>query len=254
MKLSVAFITFNEDRIIEKNLNSIHDLADEIIVVDSFSTDHTVEICEKFSKVKFVQKKFEGFGKQKNYAISLCSGDWILFLDADEIPDQQAQQSIKKIVEANTPPFNVYEIAFNNIFLGKALKYGGWGNTKRERLFKRNFGKYSEDIVHECFITSEKKGKIEGKINHYTYKDIYHHIEKSNKYTSMMAEKMYANGKRSNALKIIFKPIYQFIKSYIIRLGFLDGLVGYYAAATAAFYTFLKYKKLHEISKFGKAC
>jgi hypothetical protein len=220
MKLSVAFITFNEDRIIEKNLNSIHDLADEIIVVDSFSTDRTVEICKKFPKVKFVQRKFEGFGKQKNYAISLCSGDWILFLDADEIPDQKAQQSIKKIVEAETSPFNVYEIAFNNIFLGKALKYGGWGNTKRERLFKRNVGKYSEDIVHECFITSEKKGKIEGKINHYTYKDIYHHIEKSNKYTSMMAEKMYTNGKRSNALKIVFKPIYQFIKSYIIRLGF----------------------------------
>jgi hypothetical protein len=219
MKLSVAFITFNEDRIIEKNLNSIHDLADEIIVVDSFSTDRTVEICKKFPKVKFVQRKFEGFGKQKNYAISLCSGDWILFLDADEIPDQKAQQSIKKIVEAETSPFNVYEIAFNNIFLGKALKYGGWGNTKRERLFKRNV----ENILKISFtnvLSLQKKGKIEGKINHYTYKDIYHHIEKSNKYTSMMAEKMYANGKRSNALKIVFKPIYQFIKSYIIRLGF----------------------------------
>jgi len=254
MKLSVAFITFNEDRIIEKNLSAIHDLADEIIVVDSFSTDRTVEICKKFPKVKFVQRKFEGFGKQKNYAISLCNADWILFLDADEIPDQQAQQSIRRIVETETSPFNVYEIGFNNIFLGKALKYGGWGNIKRERLFRKNVGKYSEDIVHEAFITSEKKGKIEGKINHYTYKDIYHHIEKSNKYTSMMAEKMYDNGKRSNAAKIIFKPMYQFIKSYFIRLGFLDGLVGYYAAATAAFYTFLKYKKLHEISKFGKAC
>lgn len=157
MKLSVAFITFNEDRIIEKNLDSIHNLADEVIVVDSFSTDHTVEICKKFPKVKFVQKKFEGFGQQKNYAISLCNADWILFLDADEIPDQQAQQSIKKIAEAETSPFNVYEIGFNNIFLGKALKHGGWGNIKRERLFRKNFGKYSEDIVHEEFITSEKK-------------------------------------------------------------------------------------------------
>lgn len=252
MKLSVAIITYNEERIIEKNLSSIHDLADEIIVVDSFSEDKTEEICKKFSKVKFVQQQFQGFGKQKNFAISLCSSDWILFLDADEIPDEKAKDAIQKIISDNNPQFNVYDIEFNNIFLGEILKYGGWGNIKRERLFRKNSGKYSEDIVHEEFITSEKKGRLQGKINHYTYKDIYHHIEKSNKYTSMMAEKMYKNGKRSSVMKILFKPVYQFIKSYFIRLGFLDGLVGYYAATTAAFYTFLKYKKLHEIYKCNK--
>jgi glycosyltransferase involved in cell wall biosynthesis len=254
MKLSVAIITFNEERIIEKNLNVIQDLADEIIIVDSFSTDCTERICKKFPKVKFIQHKFEGFGKQKNFAISECSGNWILFLDADEIPDETAKASIKDIVSQESSEFSVYNIEFNNIFLGKTLKYGGWGNIKRERLFKKGFGKYSEDIVHECFIASEKVGKIKGKINHYTYKDIYHHIEKSNKYTSMMAEKMYKNGKRSTIFKILFNPFYQFIKSYFIRLGFLDGLVGYYAANTAAFYTFLKYKKLHEITNVTKSC
>jgi len=254
MKLSVAIITFNEERIIEKNLSAVQDLADEIIIVDSFSTDCTEEICKKFSKVKFIQHQFEGFGKQKNFAITECSGNWILFLDADEIPDETAKVSIKNIVSQENSEFLVYNIQFNNIFLGKSLKYGGWGNIKRERLFKKGFGKYSEDIVHECFITSEKVGKLNGKLNHYTYKDIYHHIEKSNKYTSMMAEKMYKNGKRSTIFKILFNPFYQFIKSYFIRLGFLDGLVGYYAASTAAFYTFLKYKKLHEITNVTKSC
>ncbi|WP_411811883.1 glycosyltransferase family 2 protein [Chryseobacterium scophthalmum] len=250
MKLSVAIITFNEERIIEKNLNSVHDLADEIIIVDSFSKDCTEEICSKFPKVKFIQQKFLGFGKQKNFAIEQCQSEWILFLDSDEIPDEEVKKSIKKIISEPQPEFNVYDVEFNNIFLGETLKYGGWGNIKRERLFRKGHGKYSEDIVHESFITTENKGKLKGKINHYTYKDIYHHIEKSNKYTSMMAEKMYKNGKKSNIFKILFKPMFQFFKSYFLRLGFLDGLVGYYAAATAAFYTFLKYKKLHEIHKF----
>lgn len=250
MKLSVTIITFNEERIIEKNLNAVHDLADEIIIVDSFSTDSTKEICLKFPKVKFIQQKFLGFGKQKNLAIEQCQSEWILFLDSDEIPNEELIDSIRRIVSEPKSAFNVYDVEFNNIFLGETLKYGGWGNIKRERLFKKGHGKYSEDIVHEAFVTTETKGKLQGKINHYTYKDIYHHIEKSNKYTSMMAEKMYKNGKKSNIFKILFKPLFQFFKSYFLRLGFLDGLVGYYAAATAAFYTFLKYKKLHEIYKF----
>ena len=247
MNLSVAIITFNEERILEKTLSSVHDLADEIIIVDSFSQDRTTEICAKFPKVKLFQRKFEGFGQQKNFAIGLCSSEWILFLDADEIPDETAKNSITRTASEKKTEFLVYDIEFNNIFLGKSLQYGGWGNIKRARFFKKNFGKYSEDIVHEEFITKAKKGKLIGKINHYTYKDIYHHIEKSNKYTSMMAEKMYKNGKRSGVLKILFKPLYQFIKSYFIRLGFLDGVVGYYAAVTASFYTFLKYQKLYEI-------
>jgi len=252
MKLSVAIITFNEERILEKTLSSIEDLADEIIIVDSFSTDCTETICKRFSKLKFIQQKFLGFGRQKNYAISLCTSEWILFLDADEIPDETAKDSIRKIISDEQQKCFVYDIRFNNIFLGKALKYGGWGNTKRERFFKKGYGKYSEDIVHEEFITTENKCRLNGRINHYTYKDIHHHIEKSNKYTSMMAEKMYKNGKKATVAKILFKPLYQFIKSYFLRLGFLDGLVGYYAAFTAAFYTFLKYKKLHEITNLNK--
>ena len=222
MKLSVAIITFNEDRIIEKTLNSVHDIADEIVIIDSFSSDKTLEICAKFPKVKVIQQKFLGFGKQKNFAIEQCSGNWILFLDADEIPDETAKKAIQKIVSSEKTTFKVYNISFNNIFLGKSLKYGGWGNIKRERLFQKGAGKYSEDIVHEIFLTSENVGLLDGKLNHFTYKDIHHHIDKSNKYTTMMAEKMYQRGKKATVLKIIFSPFYQFIKSYFICSIFVD--------------------------------
>lgn len=246
MKLSAAIITFNEERILERTLRSIHDLVDEIIIVDSFSTDKTKEICSQFSKVQFIERKFDGFGKQKNFAITQCNAPWILFLDADEIPDAEALEAIKEVVTNPQSAFSVYQIQFNNIFLGKVLKYGGWGKLKRERLFKKGFAQYSEDIVHESFLTKEKKGFLQGRINHYTYKDIYHHIEKCNTYTSMMADKMHARGKKSSVFKIVISPRFQFFKSYFLRFGFLDGLVGYYAAKTAAFYTFLKYKKLYE--------
>lgn len=181
MNLSVAIITFNEERILERTLKSVENIADEIIVIDSFSTDSTLEICKKFPKVKFLQRKFDGFGIQKNFAIENCSGKWILFLDADEIPDDLAKKSIHEIVTQQEPEFKVYNIGFNNIFLEKILKYGGWGNLWRERFFMRNSGKYSEDIVHESFETPKDKGKLRGKINHYTYENIRHHMDKSNK-------------------------------------------------------------------------
>lgn len=247
MKISVAVITFNEERLIGTLLNAVAEIADEIIIVDSFSTDKTEEICKSFPKVKFIKRKFDGFGKQKNFALEHCSGAWIFFPDADEIPDDLAKKFMSKIANSSNTDCDVYNIEFNNIFLGKTLKYGGWGNTWRERFFRNGSGKFTDDIVHESYKTTGKTGKIAGKIQHFTYRDIHHHIEKSNKYTTMMAEKMYLQGKTSSITKIIIKPAFQFLKSYLLRLGFLDGLVGYYAAKTAAFYTFLKYMKLYEI-------
>lgn len=249
MNLSVAIITYNEERIIEKNLQAIDALADEIVVVDSFSTDKTREICEKYSKVKFIQKKFEGFGQQKNFAIDNCSGSWILFLDADEIPDEDAMKSIKKVLHSHHPFFNVFEIHFNNILLNKVIRYGGWGNVWRERFFRKGHGKYSDDLVHETFITKDKKGKLDGNINHYTYKSINHHVEKINNYTQLMAEKKVLSKKKVSLFKIIVSPFYEFVKIYFLRLGFLDGIAGFYISITGAFYTFLKYIKMNEILK-----
>ncbi len=246
MKLSAAVITFNEEPNIGRFLENISDLADEIIVVDSFSADRTREIAEKFPKVSFIQNHFEGFGKQKNFALSHCSGEWILFLDTDEIPDETAKNAIRKVLREGSET-DVFLLGFNNIFLGKNVRFGGWGNVYRERFFRKNAGNFDDAYVHEKFLTNGKVSVLPGKINHFTYRDIHHHIEKSNKYTSMMAQKMSDNGKKSSIGKIIFSPLFQFLKLYFFKMGFRDGLVGFYAAITAAFYTFLKYIKLHEL-------
>lgn len=250
MKLSVCYIVFNGERIIGKSIGSVYDIADEIIVVDSFSTDKTEEICTGFSKVKFIQKKFEGFGNQKNYTLAQASGEWILFLDSDEVPDATAVQAIKDILNNGSPSYKVYHIHFNNILLNKTIKYGGWGNVWRERFFKKGHGKYSDDLVHESFITQDKIGKLPGNIDHYTYKSIAHHIEKINSYTQLMAEKKVANGKKVSMIKIIFSPFFDFIKTYFFKLGFLDGIAGFYISISGAFYTFLKYIKINEILRF----
>ncbi|PRB05181.1 hypothetical protein CQ046_04785 [Chryseobacterium sp. MYb7] len=247
MPISLAIITYNEEENIVRLLNSLADIADEVIIVDSFSTDKTKEICtQKYPQVKFFEKKFNGYGEQKNHALNLCSHEWVLFLDADEVPDEEMKKSIQKIVSSESTEFNVYMAKFNNHLGIHLIKYGGWGNVYRDRLFRKKYARYSDDKVHEFLITDQKSGLLEGRLNHYTYKSIHHHVSKINKYSDMMAEKMFERGKRINRFKIIVSPIFEFIKVFIFKRGFLDGFPGFYIAKTMSYYTFLKYIKLRE--------
>ncbi|RXM40677.1 beta 1,4 glucosyltransferase [Chryseobacterium sp. CH21] len=247
MPISLAIITYNEEENIVRLLNSLADTADEIIIVDSFSTDKTKEICtQQYPQIKFFEKKFNGYGEQKNHALNLCSHEWVLFLDADEVPDEDMKKSIKKIVSSENPEFNVYMAKFNNHLGIHLIKYGGWGNVYRDRLFKKKCARYSDDKVHEFLITDQKSGLLDGRLDHYTYKSIHHHVSKINKYSDMMAEKMFERGKKINRFKIIVSPIFEFIKVFIFKRGFLDGFPGFYIAKTMSYYTFLKYIKLRE--------
>ncbi|MET3537391.1 glycosyltransferase family 2 protein [Chryseobacterium limigenitum] len=247
MSLSLAVITYNEEDNIVRLLDSIIDTVDEIIVVDSFSTDKTKEICtQKYPQVKFFEKKFNGYGEQKNHALSLCSNEWILFLDADEVPDEDLKNSIKKITVSENYKCSIYKAKFNNHLGIHLIKFGGWGDVCRERLFRKNCAKYSDDKVHEFLIYDKKTETLDGKINHYTYKSIHHHVTKVNRYSDMMAEKMFEKGKKINRFKIIVSPIFEFVKVFIFKLGFLDGFAGFYIAKTMSYYTFLKYIKLKE--------
>ncbi len=246
MSLSLAVITYNEEDNMIRLLKALEDIADEIIIVDSFSTDKTKKVCTDHPKVRFFEKKFEGYGEQKNYALNLCTQDWILFLDADEVPDQSLKKSIKKVVDSPDSGFNIYKAKFINHLGVHVIRHGGWGNVMRERLFKRNTAAYSDDKVHEFLVSSEKAGVLEGNINHYTYRCIHHHVTKINTYSDMMAEKMFERGKKINRLKIIFNPIFEFNKVFFFKFGFLDGFAGFYVAKTLAYYTFLKYIKLRE--------
>ncbi|NIF07914.1 glycosyltransferase family 2 protein [Chryseobacterium sp. Tr-659] len=247
MTLSLAIITYNEEENIVRLLDSLEDIADEIIILDSFSTDQTKEICtQKYPHVKFFEKKFNGYGEQKNHALNLCSHEWILFLDADEVPDENLKRAIRKIVSSENAEFNVYKAKFNNHLGSHLIKFGGWGDVCRERLFRKKYAKYSDDKVHEFLITDQKSGLLDGKLDHYTYKSIHHHVSKINKYSDMMAEKMFERGKKINRFKIIVSPTFEFIKVFVFKLGFLDGFPGFYIAKTMSYYTFLKYIKLRE--------
>ncbi|MRJ07401.1 glycosyltransferase family 2 protein [Ornithobacterium rhinotracheale] len=243
--LSVAIITYNEEKNIGRTIDAIHNIADEIIVVDSFSSDKTKEICLSFEKIKWFERKFDGFGHQKNYALSLCSGKWILFIDADEVVSKELRKSILEIVNNSLLDRKVFNIQLENYIFGKHVKYGGWGSIWRERFFAKDSVKYSDDLVHEKIVTNEKKYILEGTIKHHTYHSIFHHIEKMNLYTEDMSIKMLANGKKSSIFKIIIKPPFSFFKAYVLQKGFLDGFMGLYLAATHALYTFLKYSKLY---------
>lgn len=247
MNLTVVSIVYNESENIDRFLSSIYQLANEIIIVDSFSNDQTKEICLRYPNVHFFEKKFEGYGSQKNYALDLCSGDWILFLDADEIPDDRCKENIMKIVKNSSfSKYDVYAIKLDSIFLGGSIRYGGWGDSYRERLFRKGAGEYSNDIIHERFVTEKRIGKLSGKISHYTYRNINHHIDKINRYSQMMAEKMVSSGKKPSVFKIVMSPFFSFTKTYFLKFGFLDGVKGFYCSNTVAYYTFLKYLKVYE--------
>ncbi|GAA5100101.1 glycosyltransferase family 2 protein [Chryseobacterium ginsengisoli] len=247
MPLSLAIITYNEEENIVRLLDTVIDIVDEIVIVDSFSTDKTKEICtQMYPKVKFFEKKFNGYGEQKNHALNLCTQDWVLFLDADEVPNEEMKKSIREIVDSPCSKFDIYNAKFINHLGIYIIKHGGWGNVERERLFKRDAAIYSDDKVHEFLIVNKKQGCLNGKIHHYTYKSIHHHVSKINKYSDMMAEKMFEKGKRVKRFKIIFSPFYEFNKVFFFRFGFLDGFAGFYIAQTMSYYTFLKYIKLRE--------
>jgi hypothetical protein len=156
------------------------------------------------------------------------------------------KRSIQKIVSSANTEFNVYKVKFNNHLGSHLIKYGGWGNVYRERLFRKKYAMYSDDKVHEFLITDQKPGLLEGRLDHYTYKSIHHHVSKINKYSDMMAEKMFERGKKINRFKIIVSPIFEFIKVLIFKRAFLDGFPGFYIAKTMSYYTFLKYIKLRE--------
>lgn len=245
MKLSVAMITLNEERILEKTLQSVKEIADEIIIVDSGSTDQTENIAKKYG-AKFFVEKWKGYGPQRNSAIDKCSNEWILNIDADEEISPALQkriESIKKSGDTN----KVYSINFTSVCFGKKIRYGGWSNTYRIRLFRKKSGRFNDNLVHEEFITNEKISYIKEDIYHHSYISLQEYFTKFNRYTTEGAIEYYKKGKKSNIFQIAFNPIFKFLRMYLFRLGFLDGKEGFLLACTSSMYTMVKYYKLSEI-------
>jgi len=246
--LSVVIIAFNEENNILRCLNSVKPVAGEIVVVDSMSTDRTAEICRSFG-CKVFQRVFDGFGSQKQFAVDQASNNWILSIDADEILSEELQKEITLLfLPESGIRYPAFRIPFSFHYLGRILKYSGVGNEFHLRLFDRTKGCFTTVPVHEGIKVKGEIGTLKGKIIHYSYRDISHHLEKLNMYASRAAEGYVREGRSFSKLWLVLKFPIGFFTVYILKGGFLDGYPGFMWSFLAAFYSTLKVAKTIEIA------
>ena len=249
MKISAVIITFNEEKNIERCLQSLQAIADEIIVIDSFSTDLTESICKSFGAT-FIQHIFYGHIEQKNFAAKQAQYDYVLSLDADETLDETLQQEIlslkKQLVVADAYCMN----RLTN-YCGKWIKHSGWYPDTKTRLWNKSKGKWGGMNPHDKVLMQEETRTVflKGNILHYSYYTIAEHYAQANKFATIAAQAYYNNGKRSSYLHIAISPVLKFIRNYFLKLGFLDGAYGFTICKITALETLWKYKRLLKIQR-----
>jgi len=246
MKISLVMITKNEEKVLSKSLSSVKGLVDEIIIVDSGSTDNTVKIANDFGG-KVFQRDFDSFSNQKNYALSLAANECVLHLDADEVLSGELRDEIRNTLDATI--VDGFYLTRTNFFLGKQMKHAGLGKEDRLRLAKKSLSKYVGGIIHEELKVDGKLGYMKKLFYHHTCPTLDNYFIKFDKYTTFGAIKMYENKKKFYITDLVFRPVIEFIKRYIIRLGFLDGIEGFIWAVLGMYYSFTKYVKLWQLIK-----
>jgi glycosyltransferase involved in cell wall biosynthesis len=247
-KITAIIPTLNEEIHIEEAIKSVS-FADEIIVIDSFSTDDTVTLAEKYN-VKIIKRKFDDFSSQKNFAIDQAKHPWIYILDADERVTLEVELEIIEAVQ-NPNGFVGFNVRRSFYFAGRNINYGGCQRDKVVRLFLKEHCKYS-GVVHEKIVTTGKLGFFKNKIEHYSYKSYDHYISKMNHYGALRGKQYLEEGKKVNLFHILIKPPARFVIHYFIRLGFLDGFPGYIFAKTQAYGVYTRYIKLWLLNKNSK--
>ena len=261
MKISIIIITLNEeynlkrtlDSVILLNINNIKslELVTEILIIDSGSNDLTEEIAKRYTD-KFYFNQWKGYADQKNFGLSKATGDWILFLDADEVLTPELVNEIKSVcLEDNF--LNAYDIKRKTFYLGKLLNYSWYPDIKTRLVSRISCPIWKGDFVHETLDFADV-GKInyitfENHLIHYSYKNIENHFEKTLNYAKLSALDYFNRRKKFSYLNLIINPIYAFLRLYIIRKGFLDGFAGFVAGFSTFYYTFMKYVLLKEIEK-----
>ncbi len=249
MKISACIITFNEEANIASSLRSV-EWADEILVVDSESTDATREIAESLGAKIFINK-WQGFSHQKQFAIDQASNDWIFSLDADEIVSEKLKKEILNL--KNLPESKLadgFRIPRLSIYMNRVIRHGGWYPDYQLRLFDRRKGKWKNVLVHESIQMDENAtvGKLKNDILHYSIPNAaYHHKMIGERYAPLAARQMFERGKRTTVLKIVTTGITAFLQTYILKGGFRDGLAGFCIARFAAHHSFLKHLLLWEM-------
>ncbi|MFD1605957.1 glycosyltransferase family 2 protein [Flavobacterium artemisiae] len=246
--LSALVITFNEEKNIETVLNDLA-FADEIIVVDSFSTDKTFEIASQFENVKVVQRTFDNFAFQRNYALSLAVHPWILFIDADERLTPELKNEIKVVISQKNN-ISAFFMRRNFMFENKNLRYSGWQTDKIIRLFKKNNAVYNkEKIVHEKLIIKGETRTLKNKLIHHSYSNFEDYKQKMVFYGELKAQEELIKNTKPNFFHFYIRPTYKFVHQYFFRLGFLDGRKGIIICYLNALSVAVRFQKLKQIRK-----
>ncbi|HLX65082.1 MAG TPA: glycosyltransferase family 2 protein [Planctomycetota bacterium] len=261
-KLSVLIPVFNEEKNLPECLESVRGMADEIFVVDSFSTDNTVELAKQFG-ARVEQHEYVNSAAQKNWAIPRCTHEWVFIIDADERMTPELRAEIKTLLERpGGPELDGYFVVRRNFFLGGEIKHGGWETNDCQRFFRRSMGRYAERDVHaDVCVTKNaqpdgepgKSGRLNAKLIHNTCSldGLNRYFQRFNRYTTQAAERYHRDGRKPHFWSFILHPAWEFFKMYILKLGFLDGIPGLAVCSFCAFTRFVRYMKLYARIKQG---
>lgn len=246
LPLSAVIITRNEEANIERCLKSVH-FCNEILLVDSGSTDKTLEIARRFTN-NIHSRPWAGFANQKNEATALARNEWVLSIDADEVVPLALQAEIRKLFEADgLSKYAAFSMPRKTIHFGRWIRYGGWYPNRLVRLFNRRLGQWQGAELHERWVSSGLLGNLQEPLEHYSFSGLEDQVARNNQYSSLGALKLQREGKRFQWIRLVVKPASKFLETYFLKLGFLDGYPGLIISISAAYSVFLKWAKLWEL-------
>ncbi len=243
--LSVCIVAMNEADRIADCLRSA-DFADEWIVIDSHSTDATREVAAELG-ARVIERDWPGHVAQKNFAIDQAAHDWVLCLDADERVSPELRAAVLAALEESDPP-NGFECARRTLYLGRWIRHGGWYPDRKLRLFRRSCGRWGGVDPHDRVAVEGAVGRLRGDLLHHSYRSLSDHLRTIDSFTTIAAREKHARGRRASVVDLTLRPLWKFLRMYVLKAGFRDGLPGFVVAVTGSFYVFLKYAKLRELT------
>ncbi len=245
-KLSVTVITFNEAEKIGRALASVSDLADEIVVVDSFSTDDTERICRGFTD-RFLQTEWRGYRAQKQFALEQASCEWVLSLDGDEALSPDLIQELGDWKQGSDENVDGYYLPRISFFMGRWIRHTTWYPDLQLRLFRRSRGEWAGGRVHESVRISGNIDRLRHPLEHYSYSDVSEYLAQLQNFTGLAAADYFDSGRRSGPLRLVLNPLVEFLRNYVLHRGFLDGVPGLAVSVLSSTSVFFKFLKLWEL-------
>jgi glycosyltransferase involved in cell wall biosynthesis len=221
-------------------------VADEIVVLDSFSTDRTEAIAREFPKVRFEQHRFDGFQEQKDRAFALCRNEWVLSIDADERVDPVLREALRTLAPEDHDGFRIARLT---LALGRPIRHSGWYPQRKVRLFRRSQARWAGVNPHPYLVVAGRTGVLPGDVIHHSFQDLSHMARTGDAYSSVQAMNLFHGRRRSARLLALLKPVGKFLETYVLKRGFLDGFPGFVVAVENAHSVFLRYAKLHELQR-----